>query len=83
MPSIVVLFLQTYAVFRPPLHFLLAFRPAGACNVGARSEHCLRLPTLSRAFTLDVWRIEFTPVVFHARSVLVFLAPFLYHIEFR
>ena len=70
--------LLTSAVFRAaPLHFLLAFRPASACNAGARSEQCLRLPTLSRAFTMDVWRTESILVVFHARSVLVFLAPFL------
>jgi len=83
MRSILVVFLRSYALFRPPLHFIPPFRPAGACNAGARSEQCLRLPTLSRVISLDVCRIEFTPVVFHARSVLVFLAPFLYHIEFR
>ena len=35
-----------------------------------------RLPALSRGFTLDIWRNKVTLVVFHGRTVLVFMAPF-------
>ena len=77
MRSNVAVILRTSAVVcRSPL--IQACRPTGPCNSGGIKKNTprQRLITLSREFTLDIWRNKVTLVVFHGRTVLVFMAPF-------
>ena len=77
MRSNVAVILRTSAVVRPP-PLIQACRPTGSCNSGVKKKKSprQRLPALSRGFTLDIWRNKVTLVVFHGRTVLVFMAPF-------
>ena len=78
MRSNVAVILRTSAVVRPP-PLIQACRPTGPCNSGGKKKKYTprqRLPALSRGFTLDIWRNKVTLVVFHGRTVLVFMAPF-------
>ena len=78
MRSNVAVILRTSAVVRPP-PLIQACRPTGPCNSGGKKKKYTprqRLPALSREFTLDIWRGKVTLVVFHGRTVLVFMAPF-------
>ena len=78
MRSNVAVILRTSAVVRPP-PLIQACRPTGPCNSGGKKKKYTprqRLPALSRGFTLDIWRNKVTLVVFHRRTVLVFMAPF-------
>ena len=77
MRSNVAVILRTSAVVRPP-PLIQACRPTGSCNSGVKKKKSprQRLPALSRGFTLDIWRNKVTLVVFHRRTVLVFMAPF-------
>ena len=77
MRSNVAVILRTSAVVRPP-PLIQACRPTGSCNSGVKKKKSprQRLPALSREVTLDFWRNKVTLVVFHGRTVLVFMAPF-------
>ena len=77
MRSNVAVILRTSAVVcRSPL--IQVCRPTGPCNSGGIKKNTprQRLITLSREFTLDIWRNKVTLVVFHGRTVLVYMAPF-------